>query len=467
MQTAPADPDTNDASSSRREEESLRTLIEHCAHYLPCQGPIEVFVHHNTLHAFEEQSFHEAVQSGFARYHAEPYLSEREYRKLYAEGRITDEDLQTVVASSTNAASSDPTAGPGTRSQLRLAMLRHPMHVGPDAEMRWIIAEADALNCFREEVSHAHRYRIIEASRKWLYEAETTKSVASDGWEELFTTVGRNSSTWSDRDWESFSLHLLWRVCQEGTRTQPTEIQTEKLIRPRDQLLQATDQDTDRNVHEMLIRFCAAFVDQGYSDWALPNRDQGFFESFVALYAGHSGGLPRWLRDLPHDLSMVVKHGLSAEQSIALSLDELKVAEDDREEFLVQSLLALGGWAGMIWQLESGVDWVVHSIPDGSLVGMLAVQLILEKHSIRDIGEEIYGESESIARILQLASERHRGPEVFRGERMAFVLFQVAQLVGWTPQQLANLSVEEWHHLAAEVGQFPDIERRRCFHEAY
>jgi hypothetical protein len=30
----------------------LRQAVEHAAHLLPMQGPIGVFVHHNTLHAF-------------------------------------------------------------------------------------------------------------------------------------------------------------------------------------------------------------------------------------------------------------------------------------------------------------------------------------------------------------------------------------------------------------------------------
>ena len=32
----------------------LEQAINHAAHLLPAQGPITVFIHHNTLHAFEE-----------------------------------------------------------------------------------------------------------------------------------------------------------------------------------------------------------------------------------------------------------------------------------------------------------------------------------------------------------------------------------------------------------------------------
>lgn len=445
---------------------ALRHMIEHAAHLLPAQGPIEVFVHHNTLHAFEGQSFHDAVKAGLNRYHAEPYLSEQKFRQLHAAGRIVDQDLEAVIQDDLGEHGTEEIGGLGTRTEIQLAMLRHALQVGPDAELRWIVAETDALQRFRVEVTQLNRTRIITAAKKWQ-EKSASKVDSTIDLEDMITRFGKNSANWSESDWETFSLRLLWRICLNGVSTFPEKTRQFSFVRPRDLLLHATGEDFDKDVQEVLIRFCAAYVDQGYSDWLLPGRDQGFFESFVALYSTKFRGNDRWMRSLPEELGALSQNGTSAELSIEISLQELCIPEDDREEFLTLSLLALGGWAGMIWQLESGVDWVVHSIPKGSLIGMLAVQLILEKHAIRHLGAEEFGESNSIAAVLQSATERVSDPAPLNLERRAFLLFQVAQMLGWTPLELLQLSESQWLELSNELEEFNGIKRRRIFHEAY
>src|SRR6185503_4210922 len=58
-----------------RDLQELKESLHHAAHLLPAQGPINVFIHHNTLHAFEELPFDEAVQAGGRLLGCQPYLS--------------------------------------------------------------------------------------------------------------------------------------------------------------------------------------------------------------------------------------------------------------------------------------------------------------------------------------------------------------------------------------------------------
>src|SRR5687768_4035021 len=65
---------------------------------LPDQGPLGVFIHHNTLHAFQHLRFHEAVQEGARMLGARPYLDLHEYREALAKGRIESQDVEAALA---------------------------------------------------------------------------------------------------------------------------------------------------------------------------------------------------------------------------------------------------------------------------------------------------------------------------------------------------------------------------------
>ena len=55
-------------------EFDLDASIEHIAHWLPAQGPIKDFIHHNTLHAVQHYPFHEGVAVAAKMFGARSYL---------------------------------------------------------------------------------------------------------------------------------------------------------------------------------------------------------------------------------------------------------------------------------------------------------------------------------------------------------------------------------------------------------
>ena len=87
----------NRTPAERRDK--LRDAVAHAAHLLPMQGPIGVFVHHNTLHAFEHLPFEQAVIEALHLFGAEPYMTEAAYRADLSRGRIHIEDIDAVLES--------------------------------------------------------------------------------------------------------------------------------------------------------------------------------------------------------------------------------------------------------------------------------------------------------------------------------------------------------------------------------
>lgn len=72
-------------------------ILDYLAHYLPAQGPIGVFVHHNTLHAFEELDFEIGVVEAAQRFGREPFWPEARYREAYERARIRRMDLDAIL----------------------------------------------------------------------------------------------------------------------------------------------------------------------------------------------------------------------------------------------------------------------------------------------------------------------------------------------------------------------------------
>lgn len=462
----------NDVSRKRETlsaDERIREMINRSADLLPAQGPIEVFVHHNTLHAFEHLPFHTAACQGLEIYGASPYLSESRFRDLLSEGRITREDLDAVLAD--DAESQQEGAFGlhpelGDRVSLRRAMMRHENHRGDVTQLHWVIAETDALETFRCDIDPEVRTRSLGG--------------ATDA---DFCDTGKSP--------HARYLHCLWNACRDGVskstfRPRPSAART---LRGRDWLLSQTGVDADMMVADILVRFTAAFLDQGYANRPLPNRDLGFFRCFRLLhqapgpakaaapadtgFLSSTGWLYQllssytsspWLRVVAARLQQAESSGTSAIQSVRHSLRSMNIDECDWDRFITQSLLALPGWAGMVHQMEHAPSWVDRSADAGSLEEFLAVRLILDEA----VWDFVAKENNMDWRLSEQWSGSSGGKQHAIADQelqVAFDMFQWAQLMGWSPSHLRSLS--NFDALIAEIESFDFIARRRLFQEAY
>ncbi|MBC3784010.1 YbcC family protein [Spirosoma utsteinense] len=66
-------------------------------HYLPAQAPLKDFIHHNTLHAFQDLPFYEGLNKAYTLLGYNTSLSLGEYRRLYTSGLISPAVLQKVI----------------------------------------------------------------------------------------------------------------------------------------------------------------------------------------------------------------------------------------------------------------------------------------------------------------------------------------------------------------------------------
>ncbi|MCA9041854.1 MAG: DUF2309 domain-containing protein, partial [Planctomycetaceae bacterium] len=455
---------------------NLQHQIEHAAHLLPSQGPITAFVHHNTLHAFEQRSFEEGVRKGGELWSCHAYLAEERYREEFEKDRIRLSDLEAVLREELDEEVNQPLIASVMRFELRLAMLRHRIYAGQPAELNWLIAETNALREFRPDVNNATRSHLIESTRHWIMRDRQEIFSISNRANLISENLGRFSQRsmeqWSDKQWESFLLNALWNICYTGAKNVEKQLAIVPLPelhlpRHRNLLLEATGEDTDLLVHDLLIKFSSAFLDQGFADWHLPYRHRGIFKSFLNLYSKSFTPPVEWYKKIRQETSRILEARLSPLESIEESLQLLGVTEEEREEFLTQTILALRGWFGMVWQMETEAEWMPHPAPHGSLVELLAIRLILDRLAVENVAREKLHFHGPLSEVRANALKRISRLDPDQAIQKAFAVFQLAQVCGWKPEELYHFNESQWLILLREIDSFNSFERRRLFHQAY
>jgi uncharacterized protein len=474
----------------------IQQAIEHAAHLLPAQGPITVFIHHNTLHGLEHLPFEDAVRQASEIFGCRPYLPEERYRQELAKGRIQAHDLIDVLLDSLGDEAEILVGFLGTRFHLRRAMLRHPLHSVLPNQLEWVIAENHSFDTFSPEASE-EKLRLIAGTQRWAMRVWSEGISAARGskvdqefrqFQELSQSLLKKfnlaqMTDWRDSTWESFTLHLLWEICLRSVSDFPDRLHPQRFFRHRDYLLSQTGIDTDELVNEFLIRFGVVMLDQGLSRWHLPHRDQGWFSAFLNLYGQPNLFCESWLRKLSREIARIKDNAMSPMNCIAESLQWLGVGKEEVGSYIEQTALALRGYAGMIWQMEVRADRIAHGMKPGSVTEFLAVRFILERLAIEHVAAEGLESfplrpsrrssdfqvcPPSLAQLKQIgfsAAELATNQATLRSQ--AFSIFQLAQELGWAPEVLFKLTRENWHRLLEEIRLFDGIERQKIFHLAF
>lgn len=93
-----------DAGSAHFDEEHA---LHELSHYLPSQGALKDFIHHNSLHAYQHLKFYDAIFRASDIFGYQVTLQLDDYRRLYANGRIREEIIDRVLKERKGADKSD------------------------------------------------------------------------------------------------------------------------------------------------------------------------------------------------------------------------------------------------------------------------------------------------------------------------------------------------------------------------
>lgn len=464
----------------------LRAALHAAAHYLPAQASLEVFVHHNTLHAFQHLPFHEGVSAAQKKLGAKGYLPEERYRAALRSGRITDDDLNAALAEL------PPLQGEWLRdfpvgNFLRRLVLVHGIGPESPAGLAWQLSERQAATRFRRDISTIASARILADTERWLREQLarcTTKAsvhaligqICGDK-ARATELLGAACPATAEDLWRqchgritAMAACALWTACREVTKSAPLPSRPlAPLPRfPYEWLLTIGHEDPDELVHPVLIPLCAAFLDRGQSHWPMPERDAGFFAAWCRLGTSGMAVRPAWLAQLGKRLRTWIAAGTTAEAAVLELLTELGIEPDELSPFIEHILMRLPGWSGMFNRLASAPAPVGRSAARVSLLDYLAVRLTLDVFAYRDVAAR-HGFAGRLCELRAFcARQRPIAAVIPPGEHdIAWPLFQFAQLAGVSAPALRSASAAAVAALLSELAEFAEPVRLRVWHEAF
>ncbi len=403
----------------------LQNAVANAAHYLPAQGPIGVFIHHNTLHAFQHLPFEKAVQKAARLFGTEPFMTEAAYRTELSAGRIHLQDLELVLA---NEADKEVLSGCLTRRELRRAMLDPGLRSITPENIEWLMDENELLDGLRPDLGQTKRQALLNGGG------------------------------------ESAAVRALFAACYRRMPN-PEPASPTSPARPQNALLALTGIDTDETINAWLIRFCSVFLDQGQSYWPMPLREEGFYKSVRALIAQPGLLPPDLLVGLKQTFERQERRQMKADEVVLDCLNKFAAPQSEWELLLTAELLALPGWAGLMRKLEEEPALAPYEQVTCSLMDFLAVRLTMTVVA----SENAWRERGTEQQFWSLWRKPVAPSPVTEAQLMAETarVFDVAQLLGLSAEKINSLSADEFKLLVSEINAFGDWERRRVWHLAY
>jgi uncharacterized protein YbcC (UPF0753/DUF2309 family) len=280
-----------------------------------------------------------------------------------------------------------------------------------------------------------------------------------------------------------------------------------------DVLLGLTGQDVTALVNRYMIRLCAAFLDAGQAAWRMPDRTLGFYGAWRSsvphdptLSIAGVEGWPTGVADLPEDPA----------EALLLQLQRLGIESKHRHAYLARALARLPGWAAMMHWRGTNPGYAPQKVRPADLLQYLAVRLTVETVILADGFRRALGIDEphvaAISNRLRadpfehyVRNALHRGalPAVLaraahdlerKGDRSQWSilahhawswtrhpetttrrevsdkpwrLFRLAQLAGWSADEVRRLSPSPRDRIIAVLDSWPEREHRSVWLAAF
>ena len=211
------------------------------------------------------------------------------------------------------------------------------------------------------------------------------------------------------------------------------------------------------SLHPFVIRLISSYLDQGQSYWNNPFKQKGFWNYFIYDVKSLKSFSSDWQKILVKKVEQY-EHQPSSEV-IQKELQIMGIPEEEWENYLLDILFDLKGWAGMVNKLEQEPWQALIQSPDIQLEDYLASLVLLES-SLDSYYSEYYSVDLSMlyGRVDKVELDT---------VKIALALYQITKSFRLKDVWMNRFDNHELLNLVCEVDDALHVHRIRLWHEAY
>ncbi len=395
------------------ERENLRNEVAAAARPAAQIWPLGTFAYRNPIRGYEDLPFDEGVRTGSSLLGGRGFLSNREYRKLFRRGRITKENLLSALVR----------VGPG--------LPQRSVEVGG-----WLVVPRTVLL--------EHIVKGIDEMDPHVLEW----TAREDGTTALLETARRIAADIERPDTPPVAASDL-----PGQRTLS------------DWLEDLTGVTVVDAINREMVKWSAAFLDEGLAGWGMPSRSDGFYLSWRGLASKDRTARFMGIKSARAKIEALPD---SPEDAIEQSMLRLDVPRERWPEYFSRMFAQLPGWTGFARWRSENPEYPGQREHPIDLTAYLAVRLFYEVEFVQAISERELG----VDGTLSALREREASREAMSGsahwrDACASKLYRLARCLTFGTELLPQLTPREAREMLGWLDYFPTSAHGPVWLEAY
>ena len=251
------------AKLSAEEKTNLRQqVIEACEPISPI-WPLKTFAYRSPVRGFEHLPFDQAARQGAGLLGGRGYLPNQEYRQFYRDGRITDASVREALVRVGPRVDTPPVRAGSreiTSSEVFHLHLIHGIESLEPALWRWTETSKESFELFRRDLDEQSKARILQKLSTGNQEIsqDPERWYVSQLWCSTLAKLGL-----ADADADGL------RPDDEEASSPARALPPQRTVS--DWLDALTGSSLVEKVNDQLMKWAAAFLDEGLAGWEMPS----------------------------------------------------------------------------------------------------------------------------------------------------------------------------------------------------